>query len=111
MAALGLPGGSLVPGDPADFLVASLEDPSLAGVSEEDLMAAAIFGMARTAVRDVYVDGRQVVANGKVLTLDHAAAGARLAEGQARMMAGVRSRDYLGRSADAITPLSLPLVP
>ncbi len=64
MAALGLPGGSLAPGDPADFVVVSLEDPSLAGASEEDLLAAAVFGMSRTAVRDVYVGGEPAVLSG-----------------------------------------------
>lgn len=61
MASLGLPGGGLAPGDPADFLVVSLDDPSLAGSSAEDLLPAAVFGMARTAVRDVYVGGEPVV--------------------------------------------------
>jgi formimidoylglutamate deiminase len=64
MAALGLPGGSLAPGDPADFVVVSLEDPSLAGASEEDLMAAAVFGMSRSAVRDVFVGGEPAVLAG-----------------------------------------------
>jgi hypothetical protein len=53
------------------------------------------------------VDGVQVVAEGRVLTLDQAGAAARLAEAQARMMAAVPARDYRGRSADEITPLSL----
>jgi hypothetical protein len=49
------------------------------------------------------------VAGGEVRGLDAAAAGARLAEAQARMMADVPRRDYKGRSADEITPLSLPI--
>lgn len=61
MASLGMPGGSLAPGDPADFVALSLDDESLAGASAEDLLPAAIFGMARTAVRDVYVGGEAVV--------------------------------------------------
>jgi formimidoylglutamate deiminase len=64
MASLGLRGGGLAPGDPADFLVASLDDPSLAGASAEDLLPAAVFGMARTAVRDVYVGGEPAVLSG-----------------------------------------------
>ncbi|HEY6107214.1 MAG TPA: amidohydrolase family protein, partial [Anaeromyxobacteraceae bacterium] len=64
MASLGLPGGALAPGDPADFLVASLDDPSLAGASAEDLLPAAVFGMAGGAVRDVYVGGEPAVQGG-----------------------------------------------
>ncbi len=64
MASLGLPGGALAPGDPADFVVVSLEDPSLAGASEEDLLAVAVFGMSRAAVRDVYAGGEPVVVGG-----------------------------------------------
>ena len=61
MTSLGMPGGSLAPGDPADFVVLSLDDASLAGASAQDLLPAAVFGMARTAVRDVYVGGEAVV--------------------------------------------------
>jgi hypothetical protein len=45
-----------------------------------------------------------------VLTLDRAGAGERLAAAQVRMMAAVPGRDYRGRTADEITPLSLPLL-
>lgn len=65
MASLGLPGGRLAPGDPADFVVASLDDPSLAGVSKEDLLPTAVFSMSRTAVRDVFVAGDPVVQGGQ----------------------------------------------
>ena len=61
------------------------------------------------AVRDVFVDGRRVVAQGQVLTLDHAEAGRRLALAQHRMLDAVPSRDYRRRSAAEIAPLSLPL--
>ena len=42
-------------------------------------------------------------------TLDHAGAAARLAEAQARMMAATPKRDYRGRSAVEIAPLTLPI--
>jgi len=44
-----------------------------------------------------------------VTTLDHAGAAARLAEAQARMMAATPKRDYRGRSAVEIAPLTLPI--
>jgi hypothetical protein len=33
-----------------------------------------------------------------------------LAEAQQRMLSGVRQRDYKGRAADDVIPLSLPLL-
>jgi formimidoylglutamate deiminase len=61
MMALGLPGGTLARGDPADFVVLSLDDPSLAGAAEADLLPAALFSLSRSAVRDVYVGGEPVI--------------------------------------------------
>ena len=57
MRALGLPGGALQPGEPADFLVVDLDDPSIAGTNAEDLMSNAVFSMERTAIREVRVAG------------------------------------------------------
>jgi hypothetical protein len=69
-----------------------------------------IYHAADRAVRDVFVDGEQVVAAGKVVTLDQAAAGARLRAAQQRMEAQAPARDYRKRSAAEITPLSLPIL-
>ena len=60
-------------------------------------------------MRDVFVDGRPVVANGKPLRLDPERAGAALEESQARMLADAPRRDFLGRDGEAIAPYSLPL--
>jgi formimidoylglutamate deiminase len=65
MSALGLAGGALRQGEPADFLVVDLDDPALAGAGADDLAAAAVFGMQRTAIRDVYVGGRPIVREGR----------------------------------------------
>ncbi len=65
MASLGLPGGALAPGDPADFVVVRLDDPSIAGCGAEDLVACVVFSRARTAVRDVYVAGDPVLLDGR----------------------------------------------
>jgi formimidoylglutamate deiminase len=64
MAALGLPGGTLAAGDPADFVVLDLADPSLAGASSADLLAAVVFSGSRAAVREVFVGGEPVVVAG-----------------------------------------------
>src|SRR5262249_36892605 len=68
-----------------------------------------IYHAAERAVRDVYIDGRRVVADFAVLTLDQADAAARLTDAQARMLAAVRQRDYKRRGAEEITPLGLPI--
>jgi formimidoylglutamate deiminase len=65
MAALGLDGGTLAPGEPADFVVLDLDDPSIAGASAADLVAAAVFSGSRGAVRDVVVGGEPIVAAGE----------------------------------------------
>jgi hypothetical protein len=70
-----------------------------------------VFHAADRAVRDVWVDGRRVVAGGTVLTLDHAGALERLAEAQARMELAVPGRDPRGRASAEIAPLSLPSLP
>jgi predicted CXXCH cytochrome family protein len=64
MRSLGLPGGELAPGEPADFLVVDLEDPAVAGSSAEDLLANVVFSACRSAVRDVFVAGEPVVVGG-----------------------------------------------
>jgi formimidoylglutamate deiminase len=38
-----------------------LNDPSIAGAAEEDLLSAIVFSLSRTAVRDVFVAGKQVI--------------------------------------------------
>ena len=67
MRALGLPGGALRPGEPADFIVVDLDDPSIAGANADDSMANVTFSMERTAIRETWVSGER-------LPLDFAAA-------------------------------------
>jgi len=73
MASLGVGGGTLAPGEPADFLTVALDDPSLAGASRDDLASHVVFSMARTAVRDVFVAGEPVVREGRWARGDEAA--------------------------------------
>lgn len=65
MASLGLRGGRLAPGDPADLVAVALDDASIAGAAPEDLDAAVVFSMRRTAVRHVLVGGAAVVEDGR----------------------------------------------
>jgi 5-methylthioadenosine/S-adenosylhomocysteine deaminase len=100
--------GRLAPGMKADIVIVDLDCSDM--VPARDPLRSLVYHAAERAVRDVYVDGRHVVGDFKVLTLDQADAGGRLAEAQARMLAAVRQRDYKARSADDIVPLSLPIV-
>ena len=100
--------GRLAPGMKADIVVVDLEASDM--VPARDPLRSLVYHAAERAVRDVYIDGRQVVADFKVLTLNQADAAGRLEEAQQRMLAAVRGRDYKGRSADDIVPLSLPIV-
>jgi formimidoylglutamate deiminase len=49
----------------ADFFTVDLDDLSIAGHSAEDLLPLAVFSLSRSAVRDVMVNGRWVVRDGR----------------------------------------------
>ncbi len=45
----------------ADFVSVDLDDPSIAGAEDEGLLATILFSLERTAIRDVWVDGRRIL--------------------------------------------------
>lgn len=47
-----------------DFFTVDLDDPSIAGSSEEELLANIVFSSSRSAVREVVVNGKQIVTDG-----------------------------------------------
>jgi formimidoylglutamate deiminase len=61
---LGAPSGKLEIGRPADFFTVDLNDPSIAGATEESLLTHIVFSLERTAIRDVCVGGQFVVRDG-----------------------------------------------
>lgn len=65
MAALGLRGGRLAPGEPADFVLLDLDDPSIAGVAPDALLPAVVFSGSPRAVRATFVAGEPVVVDGR----------------------------------------------
>jgi 5-methylthioadenosine/S-adenosylhomocysteine deaminase len=99
--------GRLAPGKKADLVLIDLECPQMQPA--RDPLRSFVYHAADRAVRDVFVDGRQVVADFRVTTLDQAGTGARLRAAQERMEALAPSRDYRRRTAAEITPLSLPV--
>ncbi len=61
---LGLSGGSLAQGEPADFFTVGLDDIAILGLDAESLAEQAVFALGRSAIRDVAVQGRLVVEDG-----------------------------------------------
>ena len=100
--------GRLAPGMKADLVLVDLACPQMQPV--RDPLREFVYHAADRAVRDVFVDGRQVVANRQVLTLDQADAAVRVRAAQERMESAAPQRDYLRRTAEEITPLSLPVI-
>ena len=99
--------GRLAPGKRADIVLVDLDCPQMQPA--RDPLRSFVYHAADRAVRDVFIDGRQVVADGRVAMLDQEGAGSRLRAAQERMEALAPSRDYRRRSAAEITPLSLPV--
>lgn len=66
-------------------MLVDLENPWMMPV--RDPLRSLVFHAADRAVKDVFIAGKKVVADGKVLTIDRADAAARLTQAQARMMA------------------------
>lgn len=63
--ALGRPIGALAPGRRADFLVLDSEHPHLAGRSGDAWLDALVFAGNANPIRDVFVGGRHLVAEGR----------------------------------------------
>jgi cytosine/adenosine deaminase-related metal-dependent hydrolase len=97
--------GRLAPNAKADIVLIDLKHPLM--VPLRDPLKNLIYTATDKPVRDVYVDGKQVVAGGRVLTIDRAAAMAPLQRGQERSLAAVPNFDRLKRHPNQIAPLSL----
>ncbi|HVH74761.1 MAG TPA: amidohydrolase family protein [Stellaceae bacterium] len=99
--------GRIAAGKKADLVLVDLAHPQM--VPARDPLRSFLYHAGDRAVAGVFIDGREVVAEGRVLTLDQKAAGERLTAAQARMIEAAPGRDYRGRRADEIAPLSLPV--
>ncbi len=63
--ALDVPTGDFRKGQFADGFTVDLDDPSIAGHSPDDLLPILVFSLSRSAIRDVFVNGRYVVRDQK----------------------------------------------
>ncbi|MCA9793030.1 MAG: formimidoylglutamate deiminase [Candidatus Eremiobacteraeota bacterium] len=62
--ALGLETGGIQEGLWADLVALDLDDPSIVGAPARDLLSTIVFSLERTAVKEVWCRGRQVVSEG-----------------------------------------------
>jgi 5-methylthioadenosine/S-adenosylhomocysteine deaminase len=99
--------GRLSPGAKADLVLVDLDHPMMKPA--RDPLRSLVHTAAERAVRDVYVDGAKVVADGRVLTLDYAAAAERLNEVSRQAETRVASLDWGKRTGEQLSPLSLPV--
>jgi cytosine/adenosine deaminase-related metal-dependent hydrolase len=107
--ALGRPDlGRLAAGAKADLVLVDMANPWMRPA--RDPLRSLVFTAADRAIRAVFVHGAKVMEAGCVLTMDHDAALAEVAEGQQRMLRDAPSRDWARRTAEQISPLSLPML-
>ncbi len=69
---LGLAAGRIAVGAAADLVSIDLDDPSIAGADEANLLPNLVFSAERTAIREVWSRGRQIVAEGRHLQQEQA---------------------------------------
>lgn len=89
--------GRLTPGAKADVVVCDVTLPQMRPL--RDPIRSLVYGAADRAVRDVWVDGRQVVGDGEVLTIDFPAAAEELEREQARIAAALPTLDSVAPRA------------
>lgn len=94
--------GRIAPGAKADFSLVDLSHPYMQPAQEP--LRSLVYSAGERPIRDVYVDGAQVVRDGAVLTIDVAAESARLREGQLRRISTAARRDWAGRGVEQLAP-------
>ncbi len=96
--------GRIAPGAKADLVLVDLTHPMM--LPRREPLRSLVYSAAERAVRDVFIDGRHVVKDGRVLTMDYAAAAAGVEESQRRALAKASSLDWAGRSIDELAPMA-----
>jgi cytosine/adenosine deaminase-related metal-dependent hydrolase len=99
--------GRLAPGAKADLVLVDTTHRAMRPV--RDPVRSLVYAAADRAVRTVIIDGKTVVEDGRVLTMDHEKAAADLEAAQRRAEPLVAGLDWAGRDHLAISPLMLPV--
>jgi 5-methylthioadenosine/S-adenosylhomocysteine deaminase len=94
--------GRLMPGCKADLVLVDCTHPAMRPC--HDPVRSLVYSASERAIRNVFVDGREVVRDGSLLSIDYASAAVALEEAQVRALAQIRQLDWAARSADEIAP-------
>ncbi len=94
--------GRITPGAKADLVLVDVTHPAMRPVY--DPIRSMIYASGERAIRQVYVDGRQVVKDGRALAFDYADASARLEAAQKRSIEKVPQFDWAKRSVSVLMP-------
>ncbi len=98
--------GRLALGCRSDIVLVDCNHPAMRPC--HDPLYSLVYSASERAVKHVFVDGAQIVRDGKVLTIDYPAAAAALEEAQARGLAAIPALDWAHRDADTIAPPCFP---
>ena len=99
--------GRLAVGARADLVLVDIKHPAMMPLREP--LRSLLYVAADRAVRDVYVDGERVLAEGRPVHIDYRSAAAALEEAQQRSIRNAPKFDWAGRGVDALAPMVLPL--
>ncbi len=99
--------GRLGVGCKADFAVIDMSNPYMQ--PDYEPLRSLVYSANDRAVRDVYVDGVQVVRDHEVTTFDTAEDIAMLRRGQRDVIAGAPGRDWAGRTLEELSPRVYPV--
>ncbi|WP_431285344.1 amidohydrolase family protein [Humitalea sp. 24SJ18S-53] len=94
--------GRLAPGCRADLVLVDTTHPQMRPA--RDPMRSLIYAAGERALTNVYVDGREVVRNGEVLTMDYRQAAEHLHEAQKRVLGKAPQQDWAHRPVDKVSP-------
>ena len=100
--------GRIAVGARADLVLADCTHPAMRPC--RDPIRSLVLSASDRAVRHVFVDGRPVVQEGVVKTIDYAAAAAALEEAQGRAIRCIPDKDWGGRTAAELAPLAFRLM-
>ncbi|MFK7967310.1 MAG: amidohydrolase family protein [Burkholderiaceae bacterium] len=101
--------GRLEAGAKADLVLVDLQHAAMRPMREP--IRSLIYVAAERAVKDVFVDGQQVVRDGRCLTIDLDAELAALEAAQQRCLERVPSLDHSGRTAQEMSPFVFQIEP
>jgi len=99
--------GRIAPGCRADLVLVDLTNANMIPVREP--LRNLIYVAGSRAVRDVFVDGFQVVTDGRVTTVDMESALVKLQEAQGKSIPAVPNIDWANRSLDELAPMTFPV--